>query len=121
MRRPASAPRDPVAAILARAHREENLTLVTGLCADPYLLDLRELPDGAVAYVSRLMHGTGLHTQCDRAGYGRRFVYLDALRALDALAGLRHGQDYPRSGWVSMLGRPLDPIDPPTQLEAPTP
>jgi hypothetical protein len=65
---------------------------------------LRELPDGTIAGIGRLMFTTALYIDLNEWGWERRFCFTERGKALEELAKLNSCEDLPE-GWVARRGR----------------
>ncbi|MBB2915898.1 hypothetical protein [Cupriavidus alkaliphilus] len=65
---------------------------------------VRRLPDGSYAGVSRLLFTTALYIGLDVWGWERRYCYESERDALAALAALETSDDEPTLGYVAKRG-----------------
>lgn len=63
-------------------------------------LDVRELQDGTVVGVGRLLYTTAVYVDMDIWGWGKRFCFEDRDRAIQEYRKLQTGDDEP-TGWIA--------------------
>lgn len=67
-------------------------------------LDVRELEDGTIVGLGRLLFTTAIYIDLDIWGWGRRYCFEDSALAQEQYQRLQSGDDIPQ-GWVAQRGQ----------------
>jgi hypothetical protein len=66
-------------------------------------VSVRELPDGTIVGIGRLLFTTAIYMDMNRHGWGRRFCFEDRDLAWEEYHKLQTGDDVPQ-GWIARRG-----------------